>query len=319
MTSNVNHLSLFPQPLDPPALRHYCAKSPKSTARTPMHLGHSGRDTARIAHRAFTLIELLVVVAVIAILASLLLPVLARAKASARRIQCTSNLHQMAAALRLYVDDFTHYPAFGSGTFLFGAPTRSNYWDACILPYAAANKGVFLCPGLMVPGYQTTASNNWNGSLIGSIGPPRLHFPHPNESYGYNTYGVGFAQDGSRLVSLGLNVSPSGLIVTSSSMMQGAPESAILSPGEMIAIADYDPSIDNDGDDDHPDCLYSYTLTGKHHAGRALVAFCDAHVEYAKTDSWAAPANLFPPISITAVRARWNNAHQIHEGVFYFP
>lgn len=55
--------------------------------------------------RAFTLIELLVVIAVIGILAALMLPALARAKASAQRTDCLNNLRQISTGIRLYAED----------------------------------------------------------------------------------------------------------------------------------------------------------------------------------------------------------------------
>ena len=60
--------------------------------------------------RGFTLIELLVVIAIIAILAAMLFPVFARARESARKIQCLSNVKNIAIAVQMYLTDYERFP-----------------------------------------------------------------------------------------------------------------------------------------------------------------------------------------------------------------
>jgi len=59
--------------------------------------------------RGFTLIELLVVIAIIAILAAMLFPVFARARESARKIQCLSNVKNLAMAMQMYLTDYDRF------------------------------------------------------------------------------------------------------------------------------------------------------------------------------------------------------------------
>ena len=95
--------------------------------------------------KGFTLIELLVVIAIIALLLSIILPSLRKAKGMAKKIVCTSGMHQLGLAMIAYTDDHdAKFPAVdrvSSGGWLFDVPYIAG--DA-IIDYAGQE--VMFCP-----------------------------------------------------------------------------------------------------------------------------------------------------------------------------
>jgi prepilin-type N-terminal cleavage/methylation domain-containing protein len=87
--------------------------------------------------KGFTLIELLVVIAIIALLMAILLPVLSKARESAKRTVCANNVKQIAVAMFAYIgDNGDSLPFYGGYDPSWSSPFDGTARDE-LHPYAA--------------------------------------------------------------------------------------------------------------------------------------------------------------------------------------
>ena len=124
---------------------------------------------------AFTLVELLVVIGIIAILISILIPTLSRARESAQRTQCLSNLRQMVVLLNMYANQFKQAVPLGctsGGTA--GCAEANNYFLSRSSPLPDPDTTGTRVPPTVLPVNTMSAASkpvtgalNWTVNVIG--------------------------------------------------------------------------------------------------------------------------------------------------------
>ena len=150
----------------------------KDSSSLLSHTSYLKRKTDR-----FTLIELLVVISIIAILAALLLPALNRARDSARRIACLSQLKTMASATLMYADNNREhippglrYNSWSAGNFWWSILVQTVNSKAPAKNYNTVMNGyykIFVCPTEKTP----TGANS-----------PNFQYTHYGVNYRFTHY-----------------------------------------------------------------------------------------------------------------------------------
>ncbi len=229
-------------------------------------------DTRRTG---FTLAELLTLLAILALLASLQLPVLARATGRSKRAQCATNLRQIALALHTYgTENNDRLPTLPSGSWGWDVP-----WPiGPALDRYGMNWRLWYCPGT-APRF--TDTDNY-----------RLYNFVPNGGYRVLGYALTFPGV-SGLIATNINAT-----LTPQAVQNGPASLPPPFPSKRVLVSDANLTASGQS---NPNLKATYNWTeiaggySKHHLSPHLsgmlpaggnVVMLDAHVEWRNLDAF---------------------------------
>lgn len=237
----------------------------------------SGTEARKSRFYGFTLIELLVVIAVISILAAILFPVFARARESARRASCMSNLKQIGLGMMMYVQDndgrLTFYSMGGdqrpgpeNGNEWYPSSTATYwFWPNSIYPYVKSIQ-VFICPSSPSAGADYGAPTTYYGPYMRHYGI--------NRGQNYNLFDQGtWGNKGTLLASV---KSPAKTYM----IMDASWYTAVATTSKPTNTNYYLPGACTFYP---PDSTFPRDCYGGRHFDGVNVAFVDGHVKWLKT------------------------------------